>query len=219
MADAFEHDLREALGRACHAQNASVIERGRREILALPRDFVLENIERIAGESLPLDDDDWEYLRLLEVYGQLDRELLARLIDRGLASSNAAIQEEAEIFRARQALAGSDPVIFDYAHEIDSLSDEDHRKFHEHLAHNLTIAILEIASDERLSDQERADRMNRVNEIEHRVSAKLQLQRYERSESSLEEEILHWVRQYPELGGDIGKAVARSYESATKDRR
>ena len=98
MTDSFELDLREALGRACQAQNTAVITQGRREILALPRDAVLQSIERVAADSLPLDDE-WEFRRLLEVYEQLDRGLLRRLVEVGLASSNAAINDAAEDFR------------------------------------------------------------------------------------------------------------------------
>jgi len=98
MTNTFEHDLREALGRACQAQNTAVITQGRREILALPRDAVLQSIERIAADSLPLDDE-WEFRRLLEVYEQLDRGLLRRLVETGLMSSNAEIKEAAEDFR------------------------------------------------------------------------------------------------------------------------
>lgn len=97
MTDTFENDLRAALGRACQAQNAAVITQGRSEILALPRDAVLQSIERLAAESLPLDDE-WEFRRLLEVYEQLDAELLRRLVETGLASSNPEIKEAAEDF-------------------------------------------------------------------------------------------------------------------------
>lgn len=100
MPNTFEHDLREALGRACRAQNTAVITQGRCEILALPRDVVLQRIERIAGDCLPLDDE-WEFRRLLEVYEQLDRGLLRRLVETGLVSGNQEIKEAAKDFRER----------------------------------------------------------------------------------------------------------------------
>lgn len=98
MTDTFERDLRETLGRACQAQNTAVITQGRREILALPRDAVLQSIERVAADSLPLDDE-WEFRRLLEIYEQLDRGLLHRLVETGLVSSNSEIKEASEDYR------------------------------------------------------------------------------------------------------------------------
>ena len=74
------------------------ITRGRKEILALPRDRVLEAIECLAEETLLLSDE-WEYRRLLELYRKLDERLLQRLVARGLTSADAEIREAAEDFR------------------------------------------------------------------------------------------------------------------------
>ena len=100
MANTFEDGLRAALGRACQAQNTAVITQGRREILAMSRDAVLQSIERIAADALPLNDE-WEFRGLLEVYEQLDRGLLRRLVESGLASDNEEIKEAALDFRDR----------------------------------------------------------------------------------------------------------------------
>ena len=74
------------------------ITRGRTEILALPRARVLEVIESVATETLPLSEE-WEYRRLLELYRELDAGLLQRLLTGGLASDDADIREAAEDFR------------------------------------------------------------------------------------------------------------------------
>jgi len=100
MTDAFKEELRAALGRACQAQNVSVITQGRREILSMPRDEILASIERVAADSLPLGDE-WEFRRLLELYEQLDAGLLRRLVERGLRSENAEVREAAEDLRAK----------------------------------------------------------------------------------------------------------------------
>jgi len=100
MTATFPDELRVALERACQAQNISVITQGRSEILAMERDAVVQRIERVAGETLRLDDE-WEFRRLLELYEQLDRGLLRRLIDVGLASSSGEVREAAEDFRLR----------------------------------------------------------------------------------------------------------------------
>ena len=97
MTNTLEADLRAALGRACQAQNAAVITQGRREILALPRDFVLQNIERIAADALPLEDG-WEFRRLLEVYDQLDGGLLLQLAATGLSSQQSGSQGSSRRF-------------------------------------------------------------------------------------------------------------------------
>src|SRR5947199_5835406 len=97
MTHTFKNDLRAALWRACQAQNDAVITQGRREILAMPRDSVLQSIERIAADSLPLNNE-WEFRRLLEVSEQLDRGLLRRLFDIGLVSSNAEVRESSRGF-------------------------------------------------------------------------------------------------------------------------
>lgn len=79
---------------ACQSSNIRNIELGRAAVLALPRDWVVQNIEAFA-ESLLALGDEWEYRRLCELYYLLDRRLLQRLVDRGRASDNEAIVEAA----------------------------------------------------------------------------------------------------------------------------
>jgi hypothetical protein len=100
MTATFPDELRAALERACQAQNVSVITQGRREILAMQREAVVQSIESVAAGTLQLDDE-WTFRRLLELYEQLDRGLLRRLIEVGLASSNGEVREAAEDFRLR----------------------------------------------------------------------------------------------------------------------
>lgn len=96
----FINDLRAAIERACQAQNNAVITRGRREILAMQRNEVVESIERVAAHALNLDDE-WEFRRLLELYEQLDKGLLRRFIETGLESSNNEVREAAEDLQSR----------------------------------------------------------------------------------------------------------------------
>ena len=98
MSDAIRDQIRNALEYACRAQSMSAITRGRTEILSLPRARVLEVIESVAVETLPLSEE-WEYRRLLELYRELDAGLLRRLVASGLASADADIREAAEDFR------------------------------------------------------------------------------------------------------------------------
>ena len=98
MLHAIRDQIRDALGYACRAQSDRAITRGRNEILALPRERVLQLIEDVAAETLPLSDE-WEYRRLLELYELLDKGLLQRLVAAGLASGNPEVREAAEDFR------------------------------------------------------------------------------------------------------------------------
>ena len=99
MSESIRDQIRDALEYACRCQSMRAINRGRAEILALPRTSVLEVIESVAAETLPLSEE-WEYRRLLELYRELDAGLLQRLVASGLASTDADIREAAEDFDA-----------------------------------------------------------------------------------------------------------------------
>ena len=87
--------LRYLLGLACQAQHSANIVLGRRALWGLPRAWVLLHIERCAEPLLELGDE-WEYRRLLEVYQQLDADLVHRLALRGLTSPESEIRETAQ---------------------------------------------------------------------------------------------------------------------------
>lgn len=90
--------LKEGLESACQASYVPNIVTGRKKILALPRQWVIKNIHTIAQEMLDLSDE-WEYLRLVEVYKELDEGLLKMLIDVGLQSKNEDIKGAADHYR------------------------------------------------------------------------------------------------------------------------
>jgi hypothetical protein len=91
--------LRLAVQLACRPQNAGRIVAGRQQVLAMPRTWVIEYLERVAAASLNLSDY-WEYRRLLELADLLDQELVQRLVLLGLDSTNADVREAAEDYRA-----------------------------------------------------------------------------------------------------------------------
>ncbi len=91
--------LRYLLDLACQAQNARNIVLGRAAIQALPREWLLVNLERYAEPLLQLEDE-WEYRRFAELYELLDDELLHRLVVRGLTSSDGEIREAAQEFQS-----------------------------------------------------------------------------------------------------------------------
>src|SRR5262245_55278805 len=94
--------LRSAVQLACQPQNAGRIMAGRQQVLALPRAWVLERIERVAAEALDLSDY-WEYRRLLELAKLLDDGLVQRLVTLGIGSSDPDVREAAEDFRVSPA--------------------------------------------------------------------------------------------------------------------
>lgn len=90
--------LRDAIQLACQAQNVSRIVKGRQQVLALPRAWVLERIEQVAGEAIDLSDE-WEYRRLLELAESLDAGLVQRFVSLGLDSEDPEVREAAQDFR------------------------------------------------------------------------------------------------------------------------
>jgi hypothetical protein len=76
---------------ACQAQNSLNINLGRASLMALPKDWLLENIES-ASKPMMQTNDEWEYRRLLEIYWKLDRGLAHKLVLWGLKSMNSEIE-------------------------------------------------------------------------------------------------------------------------------
>lgn len=91
-------DLRTAIQLACQPQNAHRIVAGRQQVLAMPRDWVLQSLENLVNECLDLTDQ-WEYRRLLELAQELDADLVKRLVQLGHASNDEDIQEAARDFQ------------------------------------------------------------------------------------------------------------------------
>ena len=90
--------LRSAVQLACRPQNAGRIMAGRHQVLALPRDWVLERIEQVAVEALDLSDY-WEYRRILELAALLNGALVQRIVAPGLNSLDPDVREAAQDFR------------------------------------------------------------------------------------------------------------------------
>ena len=95
--------LASLIAEACMPTTVWKIERGREAVKLLPRAWVLEHIELAAEAALFKDPhwEDWEYRRLLELYGPYglaDESLVRRLARRGLGSSNVDVNEAAQDF-------------------------------------------------------------------------------------------------------------------------
>jgi len=78
------------------------IQLSRSVILALPRDWLIENVEK-NSESLLAVGTDEEYGRLLELFSLLDGPLAHRLAQRAAAHSNPHIREVGQDFLERLA--------------------------------------------------------------------------------------------------------------------
>ena len=107
---------------------------------------------------------------------------------------------------------------FDYPKAISALPHARRLLFYELLAHNLTVSVRAIWSDEDITDAEKVDRMKWVNEILHRVTSKVRVLRLGEHEWTEEDswlEIRHWVSQNPAIEADVNAAVKWSYDSAT----
>jgi hypothetical protein len=96
------------------------------------------------------------------------------------------------------------------------LTAEQRLHFYEVLAHNLTVAVRGIWSDASLADGEKVERMRWVNEILHRVTAKvyvLRLKTHEWTEADFEDLLLDYCRSHPGIAPEVGRAVRRSYRA------
>jgi len=105
---------------------------------------------------------------------------------------------------------------FDYPKAIGALSHDRRLLFYELLAHNLTIIIRGIWSDEETTDAEKVDRIKWVNEILHRVTSKvrvLRLGEHEWTEEDSWSDIRHWVSQNKAIEDYVNAAVKWSYDS------
>ena len=104
---------------------------------------------------------------------------------------------------------------FDYLKLIGELSEEERLRFYECLAHNLTVSVRAIWSDDDLSDAEKLESLKWLNEIMHRVtmkSAMLRMHQNKWSEFDSWENIQHWVSCYNALGPHVDWALKLSYQ-------
>lgn len=105
-----------------------------------------------------------------------------------------------------------------YALQMEKLHEDQRLHFYEVLAHNLTVAMRGIWSDERINDSEKVERMKWVNEILHSVTAKvyvLRLKTHEWSERDFENLLYECIVIHPGIAGEVGWAVKSTYRTIT----
>jgi hypothetical protein len=103
-----------------------------------------------------------------------------------------------------------------FAERLAVLTPEQRLHFYEVLAHDLTVAIRGIWSDESLSDAEKVERIKWVNEVLHRATAKvwvLRLQTHEWTKEDFGSLVRAYADQNPGIKGELLAAVNRSYRA------
>ena len=105
---------------------------------------------------------------------------------------------------------------FNYSTMITALTAEQRLHFYELFAHNLTVAIRGIWSDEEAADVEKIERIKRVNEIMHRVTSKvyvLRLRMHEWTEEDTWRMIEGYVAEDKAIEAEVNAAIKFSYGS------
>ncbi|WP_353572335.1 hypothetical protein [Candidatus Albibeggiatoa sp. nov. BB20] len=106
--------------------------------------------------------------------------------------------------------------IQNYADIINTLVQEEKISYYEFLAHSLTIACRSIWSDNELTEQQKIEGMKWLNEISHRIIAKIRIERTQAHEWK-EEHIIgimqHYVEQAPQIKNEVAWAIKESYKT------
>ena len=108
-----------------------------------------------------------------------------------------------------------------FAERMNALTSGQRLHFYEVLAHNLTVEVRGIWSDDALSDAEKVDRMKWVNEVLHSVTAKvwvLRLGTHEWTEDDFGDLLAECAASHPGMQPALSAAVSRSYRAVTDDK-
>ena len=87
--------------------------------------------------------------------------------------------------------------------------------FYELFAHRLTIIIRGFWDDPDSNDALKIEQMKWVNEIQHRVTSKIRVERlqlHDWPESDFINMISRYVKQCPSISGDVAWCIKTSYE-------
>jgi hypothetical protein len=98
------------------------------------------------------------------------------------------------------------------------LSEEQRLLFYEVFAYELTVTIGDVCSNESLSDADKVERVRRINEVLHRVTAKvyvLRLHTREWTEEDFGKLIRDMAGRNEGVMTEVFWAVNRSYQSVT----
>ena len=92
-------------------------------------------------------------------------------------------------------------------------SEEDRLLFYESFAHNLTVAVRFVWADDRRTEAEKVEQMKWVNEIQHRVTAKITVLRrrtHEWTEEDFGSMVAGYTGEHPAIRRVVDDALWRS---------
>lgn len=107
-----------------------------------------------------------------------------------------------------------------YTSVVSSLSQLQRVSFYELLAHNITIVVRVVWTDEEKTDAEKVEAMKWLNEIQHRVVRKIQVERlalHEWKEEHIIGMFTDYVKQCSSIGSGLAWAIKTSYQSVVGD--
>jgi hypothetical protein len=107
----------------------------------------------------------------------------------------------------------------DYAKLVGPLEKDKKVLFYELLAHRLTIAARVVWNNHDLSDGEKVERLKWLNEIQHRVTAKIRVERMEVHpwpEDEFCEMITKYVKKCVTISSEVGWAISGAFEQLEK---
>ena len=110
-------------------------------------------------------------------------------------------------------------MLVDLESKLNKLNVPQRQMFYEMLAHNLTISVRFIQSEEKISVEERLDRIKWINEIMHRVISKircLRLNTHEWTEEDSVNDMRGWIKQNEKILKTVEQAVNLSLNVALK---
>lgn len=111
---------------------------------------------------------------------------------------------------------------FNFVEQVNKLTPEQKLHFYELLAHNLTISIRGVWSDSSINDAEKLEQIKWINEVSHRMTAKiwvLRLNTHEWTEIDIWHLISSTVDQKPNIQGHLTSAITQSYQSIMLSRQ
>lgn len=103
----------------------------------------------------------------------------------------------------------------EYSKYIGKFSRSEKVYFYETLAHNLTVSARNIWSNPECTNDAIVEQLKGVNEILHRVTSKIKVERLELHdwpENEFIKMINHYVKIWPSIGHEIAHAINHSYE-------
>jgi hypothetical protein len=108
----------------------------------------------------------------------------------------------------------------DFIENLEGLTPEQKLHFYEVLAHNLTVIIRDVCIDSDISDAEKVEQIKWINEVAHRVTAKIYVLRLNTHKWTEADswQLFDWaVKQSSSIRTHLSGAIEQSYSSVAND--